>query len=1121
MEMESKKASVVDIWNDLKKDEAIRNTQKSAARTKVDWNSYHIRDAIKPKKKFYPADRSFDSHLADYSLMEAAHLFRNSEGTLEVGCPYECRDRCRSFKREESNEVSREKSAVLGGGDRQPDPVVSQYAKLKAAYQEKLRKEKLESLASCVEQMKEDIVAAEVTGEDDSVRKLPTGEKEKREPDDGEGDGRLNDEALSRSALLTGAHVSDEVGERLEAEDMASGAAVDEDSKDGEQFLATNSEQAKGLVAEQDGSELVKVAPSSESRSVRFALPEEEARDPAGTGNVNSGDDAEHQSLANALNRDLNSLTDAVAGVRLAALERLQSTLFGSAVEVLEIGSYAQNGGEKRSRSKEESRRHSLGWAAEELVIKPLLRRFGDPSEKCRILAISILHKLLFEVPSAVIVLLPYILPVIGERMPLKVPLGPTSDEDELLKDPPKIQALLVEPSEEVRLQLVQFMRSLLKQAPRLIQAFASDVTSILVAGTFDTHPDVLMEAFAALELLGEIMEYRLKPVGKQLVRVCHRSLSHNHSRVRVAALKAICRLTMCGAHDAIYELTAYRDPNLVPIKAFYEPCPKTQYLAMLTTDKNPVVREELYRTVARWLRELGERKEHECRLLPYLLTGFQDSCPHLQTLAFELMEGVGLQYEEENENEVKDTRTYLSDEFIDDIVSVCGTPLPHPFQKRPCLGARIMVTSVAAILVHAISMDIECWTTGTKELAAHFLLTLLLFVESNITMHLQPLLKIMHKGIAEPSISDKILESARVLGFFVDPSSYLPLMMPLIQGDVSADVSVNTLGNALQLLAGILVGSRPEQITPHIPEICSTLTDRHIMTSIQQTVNDGVVAVAEQLIRAWDAEACAQEVSAMLWLLLNAAAAADFCSRSPQKAECAIEALASASGNELAEKLIALYVDEILEILPHPRKWALRSLDALVFCRVLQSSPLVDEEALNKLIKSFNNCIKKAADDDVKFRLIKAVDELLTKGQFHWAHGKKHIGDMWESLLVPCLEQEDTLIPPTLDAIVSIWSQSFPKEMTSKHQFHDTEQALIRAIEKILRKRSGEDQEVATNEECTQEKLQEEKKFKEFVKKATLPPSDEPIKDPIQVKCMETVTFMLGRSAKRFDGGR
>jgi hypothetical protein len=37
------------------------------------------------------------------------------------------------------------------------------------------------------------------------------------------------------------------------------------------------------------------------------------------------------------------------------------------------------------------------------------------------------------------------------------------------------------------------------------------------------------------------------------------------------------CRLVMCGAHDAIYELTAYRDPNLIPIKCFYEPDPKVR----------------------------------------------------------------------------------------------------------------------------------------------------------------------------------------------------------------------------------------------------------------------------------------------------------------------------------------------------------------------------------------------------------------------------------------------------------------------------------------------------------------------------------------------------------------
>lgn len=80
-----------------------------------------------------------------------------------------------------------------------------------------------------------------------------------------------------------------------------------------------------------------------------------------------------------------------------------------------------------------------------------------------------------------------------------------------------------------------------------------------------------------------------------------------------------------------------------------------------------------------------------------------------------------------------------------------------------------------------------------------------------------------------------QILESAKLLGFFVDPDSYLPVIMPLVNGDVSADVSVQTLGHALQLLAGTLAGSKPEQIVSHIPEICSTITECHIMTSIQQ----------------------------------------------------------------------------------------------------------------------------------------------------------------------------------------------------------------------------------------------------------------------------------------------
>lgn len=112
----------------------------------------------------------------------------------------------------------------------------------------------------------------------------------------------------------------------------------------------------------------------------------------------------------------------------------------------------------------------------------------------------------------------------------------------------------------------------------------------------------------------------------------------------------------------------------------------------------------------------------------------------------------------------------------------------------------------------------------------------------------------------------------------------------------------------------------------------------------------------------------------------------------------------------------------------------------------------------------------------------------------------------MWESFLVPCLQQEDVLVPPTLNAIVSIWSKSIPKEVTIKRPFHDTEDALMRAIEKVVRKHSKEEAEevVATNGDLgDQEKLLEEKRFQEFMKKASIPPIDAPMVDQIKAKCM------------------
>jgi hypothetical protein len=60
-------------------------------------------------------------------------------------------------------------------------------------------------------------------------------------------------------------------------------------------------------------------------------------------------------------------------------------------------------------------------------MCKPLLRRFDDVSEKCRDLAASCVLKLLRSCPDEALGLLPYVVPVLEERLRRKVRFASTT----------------------------------------------------------------------------------------------------------------------------------------------------------------------------------------------------------------------------------------------------------------------------------------------------------------------------------------------------------------------------------------------------------------------------------------------------------------------------------------------------------------------------------------------------------------------------------------------------------------------------------------------------------------------------------------------------------------------
>jgi len=109
--------------------------------------------------------------------------------------------------------------------------------------------------------------------------------------------------------------------------------------------------------------------------------------------------------------------------------------------------------------------------------------------------------------------------------------------------------------------------------------------------------------------------------------------------------------------------LVGFRDPNSVAVNEFFEYTTKINYFAILIKDPKTNVREFFIRCLGDWLVSLPDRYDHEPRLAPYMVSGWNflvfscfpnsplglfDRDDEISQSAYEMIEEVGLQYERE-----------------------------------------------------------------------------------------------------------------------------------------------------------------------------------------------------------------------------------------------------------------------------------------------------------------------------------------------------------------------------------------------------------------------------------------------------------------------------------------
>lgn len=344
------------------------------------------------------------------------------------------------------------------------------------------------------------------------------------------------------------------------------------------------------------------------------------------------------------LQRDINCLSEESLAVRLQSLQKLGRVLVDKA----------------------DSLPTDIFDAVGEVLLKPVLKRMKDKSEKCREIAVRILRSLV-ENTSDLTPMLGYLFPTLVARLGCE-DLDGVAHLPEVMR-PDKEQkpvelARPVEESEEVRLQLAQFVAALLRRcSPSQIYSYVDEATGLLRAQAMDPFHEVKVYACETMITFcynhAEMLLHFAEPLGRSLMSC----LTHPHCKVRIVGLRAITAVFWCGVwkhnHEIVQQLMAWQDPNKASIKAFYEPVTSINYMSTLTFDRHPAVRRFWFETMAYWLLRVPDKVDHEPYIFPYLLAGLCDDNEDIALEVFWLIERCGELYEGEHETDLRKTKQY------------------------------------------------------------------------------------------------------------------------------------------------------------------------------------------------------------------------------------------------------------------------------------------------------------------------------------------------------------------------------------------------------------------------------------------------------------------------------
>uniref|UniRef100_A0A452TIB1 Dynein axonemal assembly factor 5 n=2 Tax=Ursus maritimus TaxID=29073 RepID=A0A452TIB1_URSMA len=498
----------------------------------------------------------------------------------------------------------------------------------------------------------------------------------------------------------------------------------------------------------------------------------------------------------------------------------------------------------------------------------------------------------------------------------------------------------------------------------------------------------------------------------ESLIGPLMQSISHQHWKVRVAVIKATGTVIQFGSGKSV--------DDVLP------------HFAQRLFDDVPQVRHAVTCVVGGWLMDLRDRYSFFHKLIPLLLSSLEDDIPAIALEAADLWEKVGLQWQRENEDDLKDKLDFAT-----------PPPAHHPSpENRPVLGCRELVFRNLSKILPAICHDVTDWVVGTRVKAAQLLAVLLLHAEDHITQHLDVILRTLHRACADDdgAVVSSCTRSAELVGVFVSPEVFLKLLVSMLKKSPSP--------SGLLVLASVLQGCPREALQPHVKVIAKELARPHICQGSENRLyGEHLLLCVQTLVSVCreDCRGCSLQLMEVLVTVLALSGATGL----SNKVQETMDALAAVQDVDGSQALYREHVGPLMERLAASHHdWTVHSVELLQFDVVVTHAGPALGEVLPHLVPILRSCLQPSRDPQMRLRLFSSLSRVLlsakqtvdSQGQFH-----HYLDTVTKDILVPSLQWHAgrTAAAIRTAAVSCLWAL-LSSEVPSEKQIREVQETLM-----------------------------------------------------------------------------